>query len=123
MHAFHPNMSFSMHAYMLSCFSCVRFFAILWTIAHQASLSMGFPWQEYWSLLPCSPPGDLLDPGIEPVSLKSPALLGMLFTTSATWEAPSPSLCQFPKIYLLTLGLWQQPPIPALTFRVLSRPK
>ena len=123
MHAFHPNMSFSMHAYMLSCFSCVQFFAILWTIAHQASLSMGFPWQEYWSLLPCSPPGDLLDPGIEPVSLKSPALPGMLFTTSATWEAPSPSLCQFPKIYLLTLGLWQQPPIPALTFRVLSRPK
>ena len=89
MHAFHPNASFSMHAYMLSCFSCVRFFAILWTIAHQTPLSMGFPWQEYWCLLPCSPPGDLLDPGIEPVSLKSPALPGMLFTTRATWEAPS----------------------------------
>ena len=40
-------------------------------------------------VLPCCPPGDLLDPGIEPVPLKSPALPGMLFTTSATWESPS----------------------------------
>ena len=59
---------------MLSQFSRVQPFATLWTAACQASLSMGFPWQEYWSLLPCSPPGDLLDPGMEPVSLKSPAL-------------------------------------------------
>ena len=37
--------------------------------------------------MPCPPPGDLLDPGIEPVSLLSPALAGRFFTTSATWEA------------------------------------
>ena len=51
---------------------------------------MGFSWQEYWSGLPCSPPGDLPDPGIDPMSLKSPALAGGFFTTSATWEVLGP---------------------------------
>ena len=53
---------------VLSHFSCVRLFETLWTIAHQASLSMGFSRQEYWSEWPCPPPGDLPDSGIEPVS-------------------------------------------------------
>ena len=53
---------------MLSHFSHVQFFAILWTIARQAPLSKGFSRQEYWTGLPCPPPGDLPDPGIEPVS-------------------------------------------------------
>ena len=44
------------------------------TTAHQALLSMGFSRQEYWSGLPCPPPGDLSDPGIKPVSPISPAL-------------------------------------------------
>ena len=44
-------------------------------------------WQEYWSGLPCPPPGDLPDPGIEPRSAMSPALAGGYFTTSTTWEA------------------------------------
>ena len=39
-----------------------------WTIAYQAPLSMGFSRQEYWSGRPCPPPGDLPDPGYEPVS-------------------------------------------------------
>ena len=56
--------------------------------ALQALLSMGFSRQEYWSGLPCSPPGDLPHPGIEPMSLKSSAVAGGFFTTSATWEAP-----------------------------------
>ena len=51
---------------MLSHFSHVQLFAILWTRARQAPLSMGFSRQEYWSGLPCPPPGDLPDPGIEP---------------------------------------------------------
>ena len=54
---------------MLSRFSRVRLSATLWTVAHQAPLSMGFSRQEYWSGLPCPPPGDLPDPGIEPESL------------------------------------------------------
>ena len=59
----------------------------LWKAAHQASLSMGFSRQENWSGLPRRPPGDLPYPGIEPTSLKSPALSGGFFTTSATCEA------------------------------------
>ena len=56
----------------------------LWTISHQAPLSMGFSRQEYWSGLPCLSPGDLPNPGMEPPSLMSPALAGGFFTTSAT---------------------------------------
>ena len=54
--------------------SRVRLFATPWTVAHQAPLSMGFSRQEYWSGLPGPPPGDLPDPGIEPVSPVAPAL-------------------------------------------------
>ena len=50
---------------VLSHFSCVQLFTTLWTVAYQAPLSMGFPRQEYWSGLPCPPPGDLPDPGIK----------------------------------------------------------
>ena len=59
---------------VLSCFSHVQLFVTLWTVACQAPLSMGFSRQEYWSGLPCPPPGDLSDSGIEPMSLMSPAL-------------------------------------------------
>ena len=52
-------------------FSHIRLFAALWTVAHQALLSMGFSRQEYWSGLPCPPPRDLPNPVIE---LGSPAL-------------------------------------------------
>ena len=56
---------------MLSHFSHVPLFAILWTVAHQAPMSTGFSRQEYWSGLPFPPPGDLFNSGIEP---RSPAL-------------------------------------------------
>ena len=63
-------------SFVLTCcrFSRVRLFAAPWTIAHQAPLSMEFSRQEYWSRLPCPPPGDLPDPGIEHMSLTSPEL-------------------------------------------------
>ena len=48
--------------YVLSHFRRVQLFAALWTVAHQAPLSMGLSSQEYWSGLPCPPSGDLLDP-------------------------------------------------------------
>ena len=54
----------------------VRLFATLWTVAHQAPLSIGFTRQKYWSGLPCPPPGDLSDSGIK---LTSPALVGRFF--------------------------------------------
>ena len=49
--------------------SCVRLFATAWTVAYQAPPSMRFSRHEYWSGLPFPSPGDLPDPGIEPVSL------------------------------------------------------
>ena len=62
---------------MLSHFSPVQLFALFptpRTIAHQAPLSMGLSRQEYWSGLPCPPQGDLLNPGIKPMSPVAPAL-------------------------------------------------
>ena len=69
---------------VLNPFSCVWLSSTLWTVACQAPLSMGFFRQEYWNGLPCPLPGDLLNPGTEPASLKSPALAGRFFTSSAT---------------------------------------
>ena len=52
------HVTFKLCVWVLSRFSCVRLFATLWAIAHQAALSMGFCRQECWSGLPCPPPGD-----------------------------------------------------------------
>ena len=62
-------------------FSSNRLFASPWTLACQAPLSMGFSWQEYWSVLPFSPPGDLPDPGMEPGYPVSPELQADFLTT------------------------------------------
>ena len=67
------------------------YFATLWTVAHQAPRSMGFPRQEYWSGLPFPIPGDLPNPGIKPESPASSALAGRFFTTEPpgkpfSWE-------------------------------------
>ena len=67
--------------------SHVRLFVTPWTVAHQAPLSIDFSRQEYWSGLPLPPPGDLLDLGIKPASLASPALTCKFSTSSTTWEA------------------------------------
>ena len=56
---------------VLSCFSRVQFFVTLWTVDHQAPLSMGFSWQVYWSGLPLPPPGDLPNSGMESISCVS----------------------------------------------------
>ena len=69
---------------VLSCF----LFVMLWIVACQAPLSMGFSRQEYWSGLTCPPPGNLPDPGIEFMSLLFPALAGGdSLTTNASWKA------------------------------------
>ena len=90
------NCSTYICAYICLCYTCVqshfshlRLFATLWTVAHKAPLSMGFSRQENWNGLPCPPSGDLPEPGIEPTSLTSPALVGRFCTTCATWEAPT----------------------------------
>ena len=63
----------------LSCFSCVRLCEALRTSPCQTPLSMGFSRQDYWSGLPCPPPGDLPKPGVELVSL----------TSNLHWQADS----------------------------------
>ena len=68
---------------MLSCF-----LGPPWTVACQAPLSMEFSRQEYWSWLPCPPPGDLPNPGIEPTSPVAPALLANSLPLSH-WGSPS----------------------------------
>ena len=57
--------------------SRVQLFAIPWTVAYQAPLSMGFSRQEYWSGLPFPSPGEIPNPGIEP---RFPALQADTFT-------------------------------------------
>ena len=74
-------------ACVLSRSSHVGLFVTLWTVDLQAPQSMGFFRQDYWSGLPCLPPGNLPNPGSETASLTSPALAGGFFITSATWEA------------------------------------
>ena len=69
-----------LHACLLSRFSRVRLFQTLWTVAHQAPLSMGFSRKEYWSRLPFPYRGDLPDPVIKP---GSPAL-----QADSLWSQP-----------------------------------
>ena len=68
-------------ALLSSCSVMSSSFVTPWTVAHQAPLSMRFPWQEYWSGSLFPSPGDLSDPRIEP---KSPVLVGRFFTIWAT---------------------------------------
>ena len=91
-----------MYASMLNCFSRVQLFLTLMTIARQVPLSMGFPRQEYWSGLPCPPPGDLPNPGIEPTSLRYPALVCRFFITGATLQKERENM---ERIYVLLLIL------------------
>ena len=67
--------------------SRVPLFVTLWTVAYQASPSIGFSRQEYWSGLPFLPPGNLLDTGMELSSPASPALAGGFFTTAPPGKA------------------------------------
>ena len=68
-----------------------------WTVAFQSLLSMEFSRQEYWSRLPFSVPGDLLDPVIKPASVVSPDLTGGFLTP----EPPENPLCVYAHILLV----------------------
>ena len=89
------SLKWRLFAHVLSHFSHVWLFVTPWTVACQAPLSVGFPRQEYWSGLPCLPPGHLPDPGIKPTSLISPALASGFFTTSTTWAARTESIIPY----------------------------
>ena len=71
-----------------------------WTVARQALLSVGFPRQEYWSGLSFPPPGDLPDPGIEPVSPMSPTLQADFLPAEPLgkpWTYTKNSISTFPR--------------------------
>ena len=90
------------HLYVCICVfshSVVSNSATPQTVAHQAPLSMEIFRQEYWSGLPFPPPGNLLDPGTEPMSLTSLALAGRFFTTAPPGNRDS-LLCIFLKSQL-----------------------
>ena len=70
-----------LHYVCAQSLSHLRLSATPWIVTHQASLSMGLSWWEYWSVLPCPPPRDLPDWGIEPMFPVIPALAGRFFTT------------------------------------------
>jgi len=59
-------------------------------VASQSPLSMGFSRQEHWNGLPCCPPGDLPNPGIEPMSPPSPALQVNSLPTESPGKPPHP---------------------------------
>ena len=70
--------------------------ATTWTVARQVPLSMGFPRHDYWSGLPFPPPGDLPDPGIEPVT---PAVAGRFLTTE-----PPGTPCHWDSYWLILMN-------------------
>ena len=67
--------------------SCTQLFSTRGQHPHEAPPPMEFSRQEYWSGVSFPTARDLPEPGIEPVSLVSPALVDVFFTPSATWEA------------------------------------
>ena len=73
-HGVAKNRTLLMYMLCVCLVCCVLLFVTLWTVARQASESMGSLRQEYWNGLPCPPRGDLPTPGIEPMSPVSPAL-------------------------------------------------
>ena len=78
--------------------SCIQLFVTPWTVAHQAPLSMGLSWPEYWSGLPFLPLGDLPDPGINPHLLQ---LLHWQVDCLPPSHLGSPFLCGI-------LGKWRE---------------
>ena len=96
---------------MLSLFSLIPLFVTPWTVALQAPLSIGFSRQECWGGLPCPPPGDLPDPGMEPASLMSLVLVdGSLLL--------APLCATFGKYFYYVLATLPLPSIPSRTYFV-----
>ena len=104
----HPGICYLSHVptCVLSHFSHVWLFMTPWTVARQGPPSMGFSRQEYWSGLPCPSLGDLPNPGIEPTSLKSPALAGEFFTSEPSWKPIYIYMYTFMYITVWAFDIW-----------------
>ena len=105
------------------CTSHSVMFVTPWTVAHQAPLFMGFSRQEYWSGLPCPPPGDLPNPGIKPGSSALQAdslpseppwkplfLVRIMFMAMRRWEGQklgSGGVLAGPSLWVAVIGGWK----------------
>ena len=88
--------------YVCLCAQCV-WFVTPWTLGHQAHLSMGLPWQEYRSGLPCPPTVNLSNPGIESMSPEAPTLAGRFFTIELPGKSTNIHTCMLRLLLLLLL--------------------
>ena len=86
--------------YLCSVAQFSRLFVVLWTIARQAPLSVGFPRQEYWNGALFPTPRDLHDPGMGPIFLVSPALAAVLQSLSRV-QLCDPMDCSMPGFLVL----------------------
>ena len=94
-----PSVGHCIPACMLSHFSHAPPFETLWTVAHQAPLSMGFSRQEYWSGLSCPPSGIFQTQGPNLCLLCLYVSAGRFFTTSASWECKTFALALNPAFF------------------------
>ena len=95
------SLIFSLCVCVLSCFSCVRLCNTV-NLARQTPLSMGFSRHQYWNGLPCPPPGDLPNSGVQSMSpLTSPAVAGRFLNLNSFRDIISSSketnLCKHKK--------------------------
>ena len=88
-----------------------------WTVASQVPLSMEFSRQEYWSGLPCPPPGDLPSPGLKPGPPASPALAGECCTAEPPGKPPFSQACLY---NVLPCRIFSRPYIVSLPFQCSS---
>ena len=87
------------------------------TIAHQASLSMGFSWQEYWSGLPFPPPADLPDPGIEATSSAlASRFLTTLLSGNPSYKTFNPDNWDSRSVCIVVIGILELIEIPSNIF-------
>ena len=117
------------HVCVLSSFSHVQFFVTLGTLASQAPLSMGFSRQEYWSGLSFPPPGDLPNPGIQPLSLNISCVGRRILTTRTTFLIAAIFFLRSPLSKTLSYRVFSQavsfpqpgqPPGPKATYQPLQ---
>ena len=87
---------------MFVCSVVSWLFATPWTVGHQAHLSIGLPRQEYRSGLPCPPPVNLSNPGIESMSPEAPTLAGRFFTIELPGKSTNIHTCMLLLLLLLS---------------------
>ena len=103
---FSKNCETTLLMLLFSCSVSSDSFVISWTVAHQTPLSMGFPRHEYWSALPFPSPGDLPDPGTEPISPQLQVNSLPLSLLGSLWDYIKTPFSHNTLLFLLSLKWW-----------------